>query len=149
MSITIRPLSPEDVGRIEPWFADETTTRWLGDAGYPNRLLTLAGRPGRWAFAAVERDEPVALVDVEQDEDDASSVAVALVVAPEKRSRGIGRSLFAMIFARPELAEARELVGEVEKGNAAAARCVLAAGFRRRGIASDPDFERYVLRRQS
>ena len=59
---------------------------------------------------------------------------------------GIGRRAFKANAARPELAAVTELVGEVEAGNIAAEKCVVGAGFRREGSASDSGFTRYVLR---
>jgi RimJ/RimL family protein N-acetyltransferase len=147
VSLEAHPLASDDLEAIEPWFRDLSTTRWLGSADYPRRLLGWTARPGRWAFVLSDAGEPVALVDVECDQSDASSAAVAVVVAPSRRRAGLGRCALAMIVARPELALIREFVGEVEEGNTAAARCVIAAGFRRKGSATDIGYSRYVLRK--
>jgi RimJ/RimL family protein N-acetyltransferase len=141
-----RLLRQEDVAELESWFADVSTTRWLGDRDYPSRLLQLAAENGRWAFVILDADDMVALVDVERDDDDPSSAAVAVAVAPFKRGAGLGRRPFSVVGVRPELAALSELVGDVEAGNKAAERCVVAAGFQPEGSASDSAFTRYVLR---
>lgn len=86
--------------------------------------------------------EPVALVHVEQDEQNAHSAAFAVAVAPARRGMGIGRRAFKANAARPELAAVTELVGEVEAGNVAAesASSALDSGVRdQQAIADSPD----------
>ena len=146
MRLAAHRFGSGDLTQLRPWFEDAETTRWLGDSDYPRRLLELTAESGRWAFVVTEHGEPVALVDVEQDEQDAHSAALAIAVAPAKRGTGIGRRAINAIAERPELAAVKELVGEVEAGNIAAEKCVLAAGFSREGTASESGFTRYVLR---
>ena len=145
MGLLARQLAPEDVEQLACWFSDPSTTRWLGDREYPGHLVRLAAQPGRWAFVVIEDDEAVGLVDVECDSNDPATAAVAMVVAPARRGLGIGRRLLSAVCARPELAAVEQLVGEVEEGNIAAVKCVVAAGFKREGSASDAGFTRYVL----
>jgi ribosomal protein S18 acetylase RimI-like enzyme len=115
-----------------------------GDRGYPDHLV-MAAQQGRWAFVVMDDDEAVGLVDVECDSDDPSIAAVGMVVAPARRGLGIGRRLLSAVSARPELAAVEQLVGEVEEGNVAAVKCVVAAGFKCEGAAGDAGFTRYVL----
>lgn len=145
VGLSARPLAPGDVEQLASWFDDAGTSRWVGHREYPHQLLTLATRLGRWAFVIVDDQEFVALIDVECEEDDPSVAAIAVVVAPAKRGQRVGRRLFAVVSSRPELVAVDRLVGEVEAGNVAAERCVVAAGFEVEGTARDAGFTRYVL----
>jgi RimJ/RimL family protein N-acetyltransferase len=147
VALEARPLADADVAALEAWFADPATVRWVGTPGYPRRLLELARAPSRLAFAVTAGGEPVALVDVELD-GAGSSAAIALVVAPRVRGRGVGRAALAAVMRRRELAAVAELVAEVEDANVTARRCILAAGFRPIGAAADAGFTRYALRRR-
>jgi GNAT superfamily N-acetyltransferase len=143
MSVVLRPLTERDVHVSEAWFAEPKTRRRLGDATWPRRLLALAREPGRYAFAALEGEAFVAIADAEREGERA---AVALVVAPEQRRRGLGRAVLAALREHHALSELDLLAG-VEDGNDAATALVLGAGFE--PLSADPDEEgfRYFLLR--
>ena len=155
-SIELQPFTPDLLGGVAPWFDDAETARWLGGRDWPENLLRLIADPPRehrgsgvreragWV-AMLDRD-PAALIDTEVYAD--GTAAVALVVAPAQRRRGVGAAALAAIgelLARTRGVDA--LVGGVEQHNEASHRCVKAAGFV--AVADDPDeegFINYVLR---
>lgn len=143
MSVVLRPLTERDVHVAEAWFAEPETRRRLGDATRPRRLLALARVPGRFAFAVLEGEALVAIADAEREGERA---AVALVVAPEQRRRGLGRAVLAALREDQALSDLDLLAG-VEDGNDAATALVLGAGFE--PLSADPDDEgfRYFLLR--
>ncbi len=154
--IELRPFTPDLLGAVAPWFDDAETVRWLGGRDWPENLLRLIADPPqehrgstvreRAGWIATLDGDPVALIDTEVYED--GTAAVALVVAPAQRRRGVGASALAAIGAL--LARSRGvdmLVGGVEQHNEASHRCVKATGFV--AVADDPDeegFINYVLR---
>jgi len=155
-SIELRPFTPDVLSAVAPWFDDAETARWLGGHDWPENLLRLIADPPREHRGSSVREragwiatldgEPVALIDTEVYVD--STAAVALVVAPAQRRRGVGAAALAAIgdlLARSHGVEA--LIGGVEQHNEASHRCVKAAGFV--AVAEDPDeegFINYVLR---
>jgi RimJ/RimL family protein N-acetyltransferase len=154
--IELLPFTPDLLGAVAPWFDDAETFRWLGGRDWPENLLRLIADPPREHRGSSVRDragwiatldrEPVALIDTEVYED--GTAAVALVVAPAQRCRGVGAATLAAIarlLARDRGVDA--LVGGVERHNDASHRCVKAAGFV--AVAEVPDeegFINYVLR---
>jgi L-amino acid N-acyltransferase YncA len=88
---------------------------------------------------------PVALVDAEVYDD--GSAAVAFVVAPAHRRRGLGvatlRAVATLLATRHGVTR---LIGGVEHTNDASARCAQAAGFTpRSGVPDEEGFVDYVL----
>jgi RimJ/RimL family protein N-acetyltransferase len=141
-----RTLGREDLAAVEPWFDDPATRRWLGGRAWPRRLVELAEQPARFALLWEEDGVPVALLDLEVDE--AGTAAVALVVAPEARGRGIATAILASVFALAELAGVHRVIGEVERGNDESGALVRAAGFVPDPAgARDAGFRRWVLLR--
>jgi RimJ/RimL family protein N-acetyltransferase len=140
--LELRPLTPADLGTVEPWFDDADTRRWLGDRAWPRAALGLADPPGRIALVALEDDVPIALVDVELTEE--GRAALALVVAPGARRNGVATRVLAALTRAPALAAARELYGTVEPGNVASEHLLRRAGFVRDGTDHD-GFARFVL----
>jgi ribosomal protein S18 acetylase RimI-like enzyme len=110
-SLALRPLVPDDLSVVEPWFDEAETQRWLGGREWPRQLLHLVSQSGgRYAYAAVlDEVVVVGLVDVERYDD--SRAAVAVAVAPEHRRRGIGAAMLRALAAQPELASVIELFG--------------------------------------
>ena len=104
----------------------------------------LAEQPNRHALLYCGGDEPVAMLDVERYENSTASFAV--VVAPAHRRTGLATSILRSLFALPETAGIAELFGEVEVGNQAGERCLVAAGFEAAGGESEPGFIRYAMR---
>jgi RimJ/RimL family protein N-acetyltransferase len=155
-SIELRPFTPEVLGAVAPWFDDAETARWLGGRDWPESLLRLIADPPpehrgssvreRAGWIATLDGDPVALIDTEVYVD--GTAAVALVVAPTHRRRGVGAAALAAIgrlLAHSRGVEA--LIGGVEDHNEASHSCVKRAGFV--AVSGDPDeegFINYVLR---
>src|SRR5262249_23256227 len=91
---------------------------------------------GRDAWAAFEHELPVGFLGVERYADGRAGTAV--VVAPDLRCQGIGRSILNAVWERAELADVEELIVGVEPENLASRRCLIAAGFT---LSTEPDKE--------
>jgi RimJ/RimL family protein N-acetyltransferase len=139
-----RPLRAEDLRDVEAWFDDPETQRWLGGREWPRRLLDLAAVPDRCALLFTRHGGPVALLDLERNEDD--TAAIAVVVAPTHRRQGVACTILSSLFALPEAKDLVEVVGEVEDGNVASQQLLRSAGFEST-VRTDEGFDRYVLRR--
>jgi RimJ/RimL family protein N-acetyltransferase len=138
-----RPFRANDLQTVEPWFDDPETQRWLGDRGWPRRLLDLARRPNRFALLYLSADTAVGLLDIEMLSD--RQAAAAIVVSPKHRGGDIATEILRTVAARPEIEGIDEVVGEIEIGNACAERCLRAAGFVHRPEAAREDgFLRFV-----
>ena len=153
--IELRPFTPDLIGAVAPWFDDPVTVRWLGGRDWPENLLRLIAEPppehrgstvrGRAGWVATLDRDPVALIDAEIYAD--GTAAVALVVAPAHRRRGVGASVLAAIGRLLARRGIDALIGGVEQNNEASHRCVKGAGFV--AVAEEPDdegFINYVLR---
>jgi len=135
--LVLRELTERDVEAAAPWFDDLETRLRLGDRGWPVQALRLAAESEEHSAFAVEQDgELVAIADAELEDGRAE---VALVVAPERRRRGIGRAVLDAL--RGELGV--PLFVGVERGNGAAERLVRSAGFEQ--VEPEPDADGYVL----
>jgi RimJ/RimL family protein N-acetyltransferase len=139
-----RPLRAEDLRDVEAWFDDPETQRWLGGREWPRRLLDLAAAPDRFALLFTQHGDPVALLDLERNDDD--TAAIACVVAPTHRRQGIAHTILHSLFALPEAKDLVEVVGEVEDGNVASQQLLRSGGFEF-AVRTDEGFDRYVLRR--
>ena len=148
MDLTLRRLTPDDLPAVEPWFRDQEMRRWLGDEAWPRMVLRLAaGSDRRFAFAASGPAGVAALADVERYSDERA--AVALVVAPGSRRRGVGSALARALARRPELAGTLEFFGGVEAGNSAGARLAVHAGCAPVSSPPDADGFRYFVAPQT
>jgi RimJ/RimL family protein N-acetyltransferase len=154
-AIALGPFTPDLLGAVAPWFDDAVTVRWLGGRDWPENLLRLIAEPPqehrgstvreRAGWIATLDGEPVALIDTEIYAD--GTAAVALVVAPAYRHRGVGTSALVAIGRLLARRGIDALIGGVEQNNEASHRCVKAAGFV--AVAEEPDdegFLNYVLR---
>jgi RimJ/RimL family protein N-acetyltransferase len=142
-----RFLRTDDLPIVEPWFDDPETQRWLGDREWPRRLLRLAREPHRFALLYAVADHPAGLLDIELYEE--GTAAVAVVVSPKHRGRGLATSILRSVFDLPQTEGMKEVIGEVESENEAGERCVRAAGFTRLNARSEEGFLRFALRRGS
>jgi RimJ/RimL family protein N-acetyltransferase len=160
---------PHHVDRIEAWFDDAETQRWLGGREWIRRtpsLLTptigdqFRGKTvtGRTMWVGLdEAGELVSFVDGEtydryaawngsdwdhpvvSDVVAVSSMGLALEVDPRRRRRGFGAATLRAVIERPETSGVRLFFGSVEVENAASIACFRRAGFRLRS--PQPDFE--------
>lgn len=142
--LSSRRLRPGDLPNIEGWFDDPDTQRWLGGRDWPRRLLQLAQATDRFALLFDQSGDPVALLDLERDDD--STAAIALVVAPTQRRRRIAATLLRSLFSLQETRDVVAIFGEVEVGNVASERLLRAAGFSF-DARTEQGFNRYVIRR--
>lgn len=143
----LRELTHADLPTVDSWFAESETRQWLGDPAWPRQLIRLAGLSrDRFAFAAVRQGVVVGIADVERYED--GRAAVAIVVAPEHRRRGVGKTIVMMLIERAEPAGVVEFVGGVEAGNGASAAFLTSCGFEQTTDAPDDEgFTYFALRR--
>jgi RimJ/RimL family protein N-acetyltransferase len=144
------PFTPADLPRVELWFDDAQTRRWLGGPQWPAMVLRLAADPAeehrgrriraRQAWLAEQAGIPVALLDVEVYPD--GTAGCAFVVAPERRGHGVGRRALARLAAELAAAGVREITAGVEPANTSSVRCLLGAGFQPR--VDTPDAEGFL-----
>jgi RimJ/RimL family protein N-acetyltransferase len=133
-----------ELPQIEGWFDDPETQRWLGGRDWPRHLLELAQAPDRFAVLFGRPGGPVALLDLDCSED--GTAAIALVVAPAHRRRGIATTVLQSLFSLAETRSVVEIIGEVEVGNVASERLVRAAGFSF-DARTEQGFDRFAIRR--
>lgn len=133
-----------DVPQIEGWFDDPETQRWVDGPKWPRRLLELAQCPNRVALLFGQPGDPVALLDLERNDD--RTAAIALVVAPSHRRRGIAAAMLQALFSLPETGDVVAIIGEVEVGHVASERLLCGAGFSF-DTRTEQGFDRYVMRR--
>ena len=114
--IELRPFRADDIPLVEPWLADPESSRRLGGM----RLPVVVGH----GYVAYDDGEAMALVHVEHLE----TSAIALLVAPHARRRGVGRAVFAQLL-EGELAD-RPLAITAESDNVASIRLLEGAGLR-------------------
>jgi RimJ/RimL family protein N-acetyltransferase len=144
------PFTGADLQAVAAWFDDPETCRWLGDRRWPEMILRLAAdRPDedrgdrvidRHAWIIEEGDIRVGMIDVEIY--DNRTAGLALVVAPVRRGRGVGRRALAAIATQLAADGVWEVFGGVETDNVASIRCMEAAGFTCRS--PEPDAEGFV-----
>lgn len=121
---------------MEGWWDDPETKRWMG--GYrPQEALQLAANPpkefrgrvvlSRKALAALKAKRPVALVDFESYDD--GTAGVGIVVAPDARGQGLGRSTLKLLVQSEHLKDVQVIFGGIEPENVASIKCLKGAGF--------------------
>ena len=141
-------LTEKLVAVIEPWFDDAETIRYLGGREWVRESLALMRKtPGvefrghrvlaRYVWVVFnEENQPVALVDAELYDDD--TTALALIVAPSVRGRGIGSRVLIAFAEREELKNVQSIIGGVKPENVACLDCLRKVGFT---ISEQPDEE--------
>ena len=145
-TLKARSFRAEDLVKVEPWFDDAETRRWLGDRTWPRRLLELARQSDRVALLYSLADEPVGLLDIELYAD--GTAAVAVIVSPDHRRRGLATAILRSLFHLPQTGGVDRIIGEVEVGNVAGERCVRAAGFEPcAAVVTHEGFIRFASRR--
>lgn len=130
------PLENVPTQAIDVWWEDPETQRSWGTGGYgalQTLRLSLDSADGdstsaRKALIALEGGEPVTLIELSPNEDGTADVAI--LVAPEKRSRGVGRRALEMLVRSQYAEGVREFSAIVAPENVASIKCFEAAGFR-------------------
>jgi RimJ/RimL family protein N-acetyltransferase len=175
--LRLQPFDREQLPRVESWFDDRDTERWLGGPGWPNLVLGLADGPlgehrgaietGRYGWSAWDRDELIGYIDCgttdrwttwEGGADGKGVVAtfpvatgnLAYVVDPAVRRQGYGTAMIVTLMALPDLAHIELFVAGVEPDNVGSVGCLRAVGFE--ALDSQPDWEGivyYIKRRRS
>jgi ribosomal protein S18 acetylase RimI-like enzyme len=143
--LTLRPLVAADLPALEHWFNDDDTRHWLGDRRWPSNKLGMSG-PSHHAMLGVVDGQPVGLVDIEVDAD--YRAAFAIVVAPDQRRRGLGRTMVEACLADPRFDDVCEWFAGVETGNIASQQLLVSCGFARM-TDEDADGFSYFARRLS
>lgn len=124
--LLLRPMTAADLPTVASWFDDKETQRRLGGRDWPRQGLALLG-PDRQLFLALDNALPVGLLDCETYPD--GSASFALVTAPERRNRGIGRAMLSALLADKAYSHITRFFAGIERGNAASAALMLRCGF--------------------
>jgi RimJ/RimL family protein N-acetyltransferase len=173
--LRFQPFEREQLLRVESWFDDPDTERWLGGPGWPRLVLDLADRAlgehrgaietGRYGWTVWDRDELIGYVDCGTTDRwttwdggpngkgvvatlPVASGNLAYVVDPTKRRQGYGTTMITTLLSLRELAHIELFAAGVEPVNVASVGCLRAAGFE--PLDSQPDWEGivyYVKRR--
>jgi RimJ/RimL family protein N-acetyltransferase len=156
--ISLRPLTHAELPLIRPWFEDPNTSQFLGGPEWPAQMLALAERSAGTMFRgarqldshhylALASGTPAGYIDcgtfdrctvfggegpdgpIILETISAVTGAIAFVIAPELRGRGLGRAMIAAMVARSELRDVELFEAGVDPQNTASRRCLEAAGF--------------------
>lgn len=167
-TVSLRPLTRADLPMLRPWFEDPDTRRFLGGPDWPQAMLVHSARAvgtmfrgarqtGAHQYLAVSAGTPAGYVDcgtfdrhttyagdgprepVITETIDAATGAIAFVIDPALRGRGLGRAMITALFHQPELLAVELFEAGVEPDNIPSRRCLQAAGFEVRS--PQPDFE--------
>jgi RimJ/RimL family protein N-acetyltransferase len=165
--VTLAPFTRDVLPLAASWFDDPATRRFLGGPDWPARMLDLAetavgsifrgrrvlschrwlawlegtavayvdcGVTDRWTLCApgAAGIEVVASLP-------GPAGALALVVDPARRNRGLGRAVVQAMCEQPAVAQVRLFGAGVDPDNIAVRRCLEATGFRLHAEA--PDWE--------
>ncbi|HLQ38860.1 MAG TPA: GNAT family N-acetyltransferase [Planctomycetota bacterium] len=128
--LQLRPFELEEAGVVAPWFVAPGLAVPPGAAGrtWAARMLADPRIVARTARADEQRVGFVRL-DIGPDR----IAELTLVVAPELRRQGLGRSILAAITLEARSRSVRRLRAAVDPANRGALGFFLANGFRRRG----------------
>ncbi len=167
-SVALRRLTTDDLPGIAGWFEDPETSRYLGGPEWPAAMLAHADEAvgtvfrGAWQIAAhhylaLTGEAPVGYVDggvfdccavyggegpdgpIILDTIDAVTCAIAFVIDPAYRRRGLATAMILALIGQPGLAGVELFEAGVDPENHASCRTLEAAGFRLRS--PDPDCE--------
>jgi ribosomal protein S18 acetylase RimI-like enzyme len=128
--VELRAYEPEDAAVVAGWAGSpEDTWRWCS-----RREVTAAdvagwaAQPDVVAYGLVDGSELVAYGELWVDDDEAEVELARLVVAPDRRGRGIGRRLAAALVEQARRHHPAVYL-RVHPDNAAALRSYAGAGF--------------------
>jgi RimJ/RimL family protein N-acetyltransferase len=165
----LQPFDRKQLRRVESWFEDPDTQRWLGGRGWPRLVLDLADRPlgehrgaietGRYGWSAWDRDELIGYIDCgttdrwttwEGGPNGKGVIAtfpvpsgnLAYVVDPAFRRQGCGAAMITTLLTLPDLAHVELFVAGVEPDNVGSVGCLRVAGFE--ALDAVPDWEGIV-----
>ena len=156
--ISLRPLTSAALPLITTVVADRYTGRFLGGPAWPAQMLALAGRSAGTIFRgarpidshhylALGDGTPAGYIDCGTfdrctayggegpdgpailETIDAVTGAIAFVIAPELRGRGLRPAMIAAMLARSELRDVELFEAGVEPQNTASRHCLETAGF--------------------
>ena len=170
-SLTLRPLTADDLPIAIPWFDDPETQHQLGGRNWLKNAVAMADAPlgkfrgatetGRYRWLALDGDLPLGYIDCGaydrwttwDGERVVASIevpcaAIAYVVDPAIRRRGYGRQILETLFEAPEVARVELFGAGEDPDNVASIRCLKAAAYVQEN--EEPDFEGmlYLLRRR-
>ncbi len=167
-TVSLRLLARADLPLIRPWFEDLDTRRFLGGPDWPAAMLEHGARAagtvfrgarqtGAHHYLALSADTPVGYIDcgtfdrcticagegpqgpITTETINATTGAIAFVIDPGLRGRGLGRAMIAALLDRPELFAVELFEAGVEPENTASRHCLQTAGFWL--YSPEPDFE--------
>ena len=142
-------LTPELVQKLEPWFDDPETIRYLGARDWLQQELTLMHQEfdfefhgntvlSRYDWVIFDTDQAIALVVVEPYRNQTASLA--FVVAPEARGLGFGQRVLVSVCNEPALENIKTLFANVEPENMACCKCLTKAGFETSNVLDEDGF---------
>lgn len=133
--LRIRPFRDSDSGKILSWCHDEIAFyKWtagvLGE--YPLTPEQFGAVKDRMAFTAVEDDEPVGFFILRNPDGDVSVIRIGFViVSPEKRGKGYGKSMLQLAIRYGfDIWGAEKITLGVFANNLPAYHCYRSMGFR-------------------
>lgn len=128
-SLELRPFEVADAEFVAPWLCGPGLSVPHGSSAWPERLV----RDQR-IVALVARDAgtPVGLVRLDCGPDGVADVT--MVVAPEQRRTGRGRSMFRKALVRAREVGMRRLVAYVDIANESALAFFADCGFESHGV---------------
>ncbi len=137
MKLNYRLLTEVDSAVIEPWFDDLDTKKYLGNKDWLHRLFKLLDEmpgkefkgkiiSGRYALLVFLGQTPVALIDIETYSD--ATAALALVVAPDYRSKGIAKRIHGDIWELSEMKDINKIIGGLDPDNIASLKSLKETG---------------------
>jgi ribosomal protein S18 acetylase RimI-like enzyme len=129
--VELRSFAAGDAAVVAAWAGPAEAVMWCGHHGGAvpaEKVAGWAAEEGVRAFGLYDAGRLVAYGELWLDDDEAEVELARLIVAPERRRRGVGRALVAELTALA-LGAYPDVFMRVHPDNAAALRCYLGAGF--------------------
>ena len=131
----------EDYALYEAWSEEDEINHWLGSATTEWRDYILATQES-FVWMIYDGDNPVANLEVDLLEDDASQAQVSYMVAPGFRRQGYGRQVLTCVLEQPELQGVRRFYAFVKPANVASVGLLTALGYTL--VSPEPSEQGYV-----